>query len=327
MDPRDVVAEIEAEVRHRRASGQYPPGLEEELDAVFARFAPPGALGDDLSSLLERAEQAALIDVDAPVESSRPLVPYAKLFVRKGMAWYQRHLAQQITSLGGTLVRATRLLGEQVDELREATAACAPRLLEEAARPAPLPPTVGQRAVIAGSLASARGRVCVAETADATLLDELRSLDVELYAVDPSASLASRGDLDVRQDRAVVHLRRLPPGRLGAVVLMGLENMPAAVQLELLDRSLAAISAEGLIIVVSIDPRSFDADGDGLRSDLAVGRPLRASTWQALGSARGLAVEVTNTDPPDYGRQPKKQAEQWLGTGPYVAVLRRPAEA
>ena len=33
--------EIDAEVRARRASGAYPPGFERELDAVFARYAPP----------------------------------------------------------------------------------------------------------------------------------------------------------------------------------------------------------------------------------------------------------------------------------------------
>jgi hypothetical protein len=327
MDPREVVAEIEAEVRHRRASGQYPAGLEEELNAVFARFAPPGALGDDLNAMLERAEKAALIDVDAPVDSSRPGVPYAKRVVRKAMGWYQRHLAQQITTLGGTLVRATRLLGEQVEELRDATSACAPRLLAEAARPLPLALTAGQRAVVTEKLTSITGRVCVAEARDATLVDELRVLGLDVYAVDPTATLASRGDLDVRQDRGIVHLRRLPPARLGAVVLLGLEDAPAALQIELLDRSLAAIDTSGCVIVASVDPRTWEADGDGLRADLAVGRPLRATTWQALGDARGLLVDVTSTDPPDFGRQAKKVAEHLLGSGPYVVVLRRPAEA
>ena len=33
--------EIDADVRAKRASGAYPPGFERELDAVFARYAPP----------------------------------------------------------------------------------------------------------------------------------------------------------------------------------------------------------------------------------------------------------------------------------------------
>jgi hypothetical protein len=198
------------------------------------------------------------------------------------------------------------LLGQQVEELQAATAACAPQLLHEAARPAPLALTVGQRAVIAATLASSTGRVCVAETSDITLVEELRSLSLDVYAVDPT---------------------RLPPGRLGAVVLLGLENQPAAMQLELLDRSVAAVRTGGWVIVASVDPRTWDDADDGLRGDLAVGRPLRASTWRTLAEARGLTAEISSTDPPDVGKQSVKLAERLLGPGPYVVALRRPAEA
>ena len=50
--------EIDAEVRARRASGAYPPGFERELDAVFARYAPPAA-SDDIESVTDQAEEAA----------------------------------------------------------------------------------------------------------------------------------------------------------------------------------------------------------------------------------------------------------------------------
>ena len=44
VDPDRLMAEIEDEVRRKRASGELPADLERELDLVFARFAPVNAI-------------------------------------------------------------------------------------------------------------------------------------------------------------------------------------------------------------------------------------------------------------------------------------------
>ena len=62
--------EIDAEVRARRASGDYPPGFERELDAIFARYAPPAA-SDDIEVLIDEAEEAAGIELAIPTESDK----------------------------------------------------------------------------------------------------------------------------------------------------------------------------------------------------------------------------------------------------------------
>jgi hypothetical protein len=62
--------EIDAEVRARRASGAYPPGFERELDAVFARYAPPAA-SDDIELVTDQAEEAAGIELAIPTASEK----------------------------------------------------------------------------------------------------------------------------------------------------------------------------------------------------------------------------------------------------------------
>ena len=56
IDLDEVRREIDEEVRARRAAGEYPPGFERELDALFAQFAPAEA-SDDFDTSLERAEE------------------------------------------------------------------------------------------------------------------------------------------------------------------------------------------------------------------------------------------------------------------------------
>ena len=53
LDLQQVLREIDDEVRARRAAGEFPPGMERELDLLFARFAPPTVSGDNLDGLLE----------------------------------------------------------------------------------------------------------------------------------------------------------------------------------------------------------------------------------------------------------------------------------
>ena len=54
----------------QRASGAYPPGFERELDAVFARYAPPAA-SDDIELVTDQAEEAAGIDLAIPTASDK----------------------------------------------------------------------------------------------------------------------------------------------------------------------------------------------------------------------------------------------------------------
>jgi len=110
-DPWRAVVEIsEAAAADRAAHAD----LAARLDAAATPFR---ATGTGVSALLDDVDRRAVVDVDAPVGSSRPVVPQLKTSVRKAVAFVARHLAQQTTVLVGGLSAAVRILDERVQRL------------------------------------------------------------------------------------------------------------------------------------------------------------------------------------------------------------------
>ena len=121
LDLQQVLREIDEEVRARRASGEFPPGMERELDLLFARFAPPTVTGDDLDGLLEAADRTSYIDHHPPTASSFAPLSLIKRVEWKLFGWFFRFVTQQVTAFAGIVVQALRLLGRRVDALEHAT--------------------------------------------------------------------------------------------------------------------------------------------------------------------------------------------------------------
>lgn len=295
VDLATVMAEVDAEVRRRRATGQFPAGLEAELDAVFARFAPPGAMGDDLAAMLARAEEAASIDVDAPVESSRPVVPVVKKAIRKSTAWYQRHMATQVSALGGTLVGAVRALAERVERLEQLTPGADRELVDtiddlaSALRPEP--------AALLAALGQVHGRVLHTLAGDGSFVTAAVAAGFDAYGVEPrrdrSAPAVAAGR-DVRGDDPLEHLVRLPAASLGAVVLSGVVDHAAiATQLAAFAQAVRVVAPGGVVVVASTDPSRWSTAADGALADISPGRPLAAHTWQVLAERASLMVRAT----------------------------------
>ena len=120
VDIHKLAAEIEAEVRARRAAGEYPPGFERELDQLFDRFAPP-EVSNDFDAALERAEDLVIVDPVIPVASNSPVLGVVKRVMSKLIGWYHVWLAQQISGLATAINTALRLLGGRVVELEHVT--------------------------------------------------------------------------------------------------------------------------------------------------------------------------------------------------------------
>lgn len=107
-DPWRAVVEITEAATTERAAH---PDLEARLAAAASPF---GATATGVSGLLDDVDRRANIDVDAPLDSSRPVVPHLKGAVRKAGAFVARHLAQQTTVLVGGLSAAVRELDQRV---------------------------------------------------------------------------------------------------------------------------------------------------------------------------------------------------------------------
>jgi hypothetical protein len=113
-DPWRAVVEVTEAASADRAAH---PELAARLDAAGSRFQSSGT---DVAGLLDDVDRRAVIDVDAPLDSSRPVVPQLKGAVRKAGAFVARHLAQQTTVLVSGLSAAVRLLDERVQRLEHA---------------------------------------------------------------------------------------------------------------------------------------------------------------------------------------------------------------
>jgi len=321
VDLARVQAEIAEEVRRRRATGDYPPGLERELDAMFARYAPASA-SDDFDDVLAFAETQSFIHADVPTASRRAPLAYVKRVLRTFMAWYVRFLAQQVTAFAGAITRAVSLLGRRVDALETATAVTPERALVRGDAGPDLAPWLQ---LVVGAVADAPGRVLHAEAGAGRLVQALADSGVDAYGIEPVEDTgleAARAGLDIRTDDVLGHLRSVPDGVLGGVVLSGcIDRRPLGEVLALTDRAVAALAPGGLVVVLSAGP-------------------VHPETWVHLLSVRGLAVDPVRAGPgrsgilepvPDttpgaavLNANAERLERLLFGPGPYAVVAHRP---
>jgi 2-polyprenyl-3-methyl-5-hydroxy-6-metoxy-1,4-benzoquinol methylase len=315
-DTEHLMAEIEVEVRRARASGVLPHGFEQDLDRMFAELSPAGATGEGFSEILRKAEEYSYVDPVAPLASNLPGGSAAKSAIRRLVLWNLDWIARQVSAFDHTAVVAIRLLHERLERLEKDRPAHPP---ETAVRRTP--PDVTEWAdLVAHAVQETPGRVLHAECGDGTLVAILARQGLDVYGVDPRADLvlpAADAGLDVRPDEVEDHLSVIGDGELGAVVLTGVVDLvPLTRQLALADRVARAVAPGGRVLILSVDPRTWLAEGPPVEVDLAPGRPLRAETWQYLLEQRGLGfVEL---------RRHSEEAAGAVGTGSYALVMARP---
>jgi Methionine biosynthesis protein MetW len=289
-----VQAEIAEEVRHRRATGDFPPGLERELDAMFARYAPAGT-GEDFDDVLASAEVQSFVHADVPTESRRAPLALVKRVLRKVMAWYVRFLAQQVTAFAGTITRAVTLLGHRVDALETVAIVADDRALAGVRDRRADPDPASCAEVLVAALAGAPGRVLHTECGTGGLIRALVGAGLDGYGVEPVEELmleASRSGLDVRVDTALAHLRKVPDDTLGGVVLSGcVDALPIGEVLAIAGRAVAALAPGGALVVLCSGPVAWARSLDPVVADLSPGHPLHAETWTHVLEGAGLSVE------------------------------------
>lgn len=294
IDLQRIRREIEAEVRARRATGDYPAGFDRELDELFARFSPPEA-SDDFDAAIERAEEAISIELTIPTASNKPALGQFKRGMSKAIGWYHVFVAQQVGALGASITHALRLLGNRVDEVERSSGHTERARAEGARVLAGRDDTVWASAAV-GALADRKGRVAVCESGDGALLAALTAAGIDAYGVEPRFAIADAAianGLEVRVDDVTGHLRAVAPGDLDAVVLRGcVERLPVGEALDLLDLAASRLGAGGAIVVASVTPEAWGRGRTEVEADLAPGRPLHAATWIDILQAREF-VDVT----------------------------------
>jgi SAM-dependent methyltransferase len=290
VDITKLAAEIEAEVRARRASGEYPPGFERELDALFARFAPP-EVSTDFDAALEKAEDLVQVDPVVPVASNNPVLGVVKKVVSKLIGWYHVWIAQQITAIAVAINNALRLLGKKVADLEHITGDQARARTIGARLPAERDDAVWTTQVV-GALRGCAGRIAVVECGRGELLGALDAAGLDAYGVEPHASAAddalSRG-LEVRIDAGAAHLESIAPGAVAAIVLRGVVERAALGEVLLLvDSAAVRLAPGGRLIVCSLRREAWGQGFTAAEADLTPGHPLHPDTWAVILPEQGF---------------------------------------
>jgi hypothetical protein len=317
---RRVRAEIDDEVRRRRASGDLPPQLEMELDELFARHAPLGSSRQELHEVLRLVDAAAFIDPVVPVESNRSGGALVKRSIRSLNFWYLRFITHQVSQFATSVTRALHLIDQQVSELADK--------VEAVELPSAVVIDVADAhgadawwvPAVRTELGGARGRVLHAACGDGWLVGVLAAAGIDAYGVDPRSGRVTEqelGDLDLREEPVLDHLRAVAVGSVAGVVLSGLvEGSSPGERRRLLEAAVAALAPGGLLALHSLSPAGWDATDAPPAADIAGTRPYRPGTWPHVLDELGLAATVTLRPALDAGTEPPD----------YLVVARRPAE-
>jgi hypothetical protein len=271
LDLDRVLREIDEEVRARRAAGDFPPGMERDLEVVFAQFAPPTLTGDDLDALVQAADRAAFIQSEPPLASRIPAVSLLKKVELKLLGWFFRFISQQVTAFAGITVQALRQLADRVESLEHATPGANPALVGLARALDSMPPL--EEALAA--LGPVDGRVLVPNE--------------EAAAKTPNA-YATVDDL-------AEHLALVDDDALAGIVFAGVvDRAPLGTQVALVERAARVLRAGGRVAIVASAPGTWGATNP-VEADLAPGRPLHAETWAHLLREHGFGdVQVAPGD-------------------------------
>lgn len=289
----EVMAEIDAEVRRRRASGDLPAGLEQELDELFLEFSPVGLHGKArLRETLALVDGSAYVDMAVPVESQKAVGSHVKRLIRKSMGWYIGFIVHQVVKFAWSVSRMFHVVVDHVEDLEAAVETQRTPELPPSAVPAADPGSAWWSSEAVAALSGVGGRVLHAECGTGTLLDSLVAGGIDAYGVDPTESViepAIERGLDVRAESVLEHLEVVADEALSGMVLTGsVQWLHPNQRARLVRLATSRLAIDGVLVIHSATPESWTAGTAHLISDLAPGRPLHAETWIHLLADHGF---------------------------------------
>lgn len=290
-----VMADIDAEVRRRRASGDLPASLERQLDELFLEFSPVGLQGRArLRETLALVDGSAYVDIAVPTASNKAVGSYLKRLIKKSISWYLNFVAVQIIKFQWACSRMFHTLVEHIEALESGLDAHRTPDL-----PANVRPTVDQAgtwwaATALDALSGTPGRVVVGECGTGSLVEALVDAGIDAYGVDPSEAglegALERG-ADVRAEEVLDHLEVVADEALGGLVLTGaVERLRPHDRERLVDLVATRLTVGGMVILHSATPEAWARSSTPVLRDLAPGHPLHAETWTHLLETKGFAV-------------------------------------
>ncbi len=295
-----VMAEIDAEVARRRASGDLPPGLERELDELFLEFSPVGMQGKArLRETLALVDGAAYVDTAVPVLSNKAVGVYIKRTIRKTTSWYMNFVVHQIVRFAWSVSRMLHVMVDHLEDLEETVDSLQPPVLPTSAVPIVNAGDQWWTTTAVDAVRGVTGRVLHGECGNGALVAALVAAGVDAYGVDPSELAVEPGierGLDVRAESILDHLEVVSKEALGAIILSGsVQWLYPHDRDRLVQLAASRLAAGGKLVLQSATPEAWQRTGSSLVTDLAPGRPLHATTWSHLFAAHGVQTVTVHT--------------------------------
>jgi len=296
----EVMAEIDAEVRHRRASGDLPAGLERELDELFLEFSPVGLQGKArLRENLALVDGAAYVDIAVPVKSQKKIGVYIKRLIRKSLNWYLGFIVHQVVKFAWAVSRMFHLVVDHIEDLEATVESLRIPELPATAVPVTDPGTSWWADQALAAVLGARGRVLHAECGNGSLVSRFIANGVDAYGVDPVETTiepAIERGLDVRAEAALDHLEVVAEEALAGIVLSGsVQWLHPNERDRLIALASSRLAVGGVLVLHSATPEAWRRSTSPLVADLAPGRPLHADTWTHVLAAYGLSRTALHT--------------------------------
>ena len=218
-----VMAEIDAEVKRRRASGDLPAGLERELDELFLEFSPVGLQGKArLRETLALVDGSAYVDTAVPVASQKAVGSTVKRLIRKTIGWYVGFIVHQIVKFAWSVSRMFHVVVDHIEDLEAAVDTQRTPELPDSAVPVTDPGSSWWSAEAVAAFAGVEGRVLHVECGNGSLVDALvdrRRRRLRGGARRPAIESAVERGLDVRSESMLGHLEVVADEALSGLVL------------------------------------------------------------------------------------------------------------
>ena len=277
LDLDRLIGELETEAARRRAEPGYPHDDEARLHFELARRAPDPHRAPALRALVDRVAEVASTDSS----SARTAAVQGTGSRRRQRQAAAQHLARvddRVTSVGLAIGAALRAVTDRLEQLEEAVTHLEPKTDEPA-----LASSTGEERETLARWADRLGeglplgeRVLYAGPEAETVVARLRSGGVDVYAV-TDVGPRDRPGPDVRHGELSDHLRAVPDGALGAVVLGGFPEVMRPQAVGPLVSELGRVAK--VVVLVSEAPWWWRMRLGAVRADMAPGRPLDPDTW------------------------------------------------
>jgi hypothetical protein len=296
----EVMAEIDTEVKRRRASGDLPAGLERELDELFLEFSPVGMQGKArLRETLALVDGSAYVDIAVPVLSNKAVGVYVKRLIRKSTSWYMDFVVHQIVRFAWSVSRMLHLVVDHIEDLEATVDSMRAPELPESAVPLVDAGASWWAPTAIDAVRGTGGRVLHVECGSGSLVEALVGAGIDAYGVDPSEPTVEPGierGLDVRAESVFDHLQVVSEEALGAIILSGsVQWLHANDRERLVGLASSRLAVGGVLVLQSMTPEAWQRSAPSLVTDLAPGRPLHAATWSYLLAGHDVQSAAVHT--------------------------------